>query len=385
MAMLAQQAYRFERGDDTLPGLSLAYWDPTHAGLLAGEQLLIDLQSLERRYLETNYRTLEIDQPFALSQIDPQALLDLRETGECTFTINEAYPDLFYPGHYKRRIKAARITIPCITGPYVNVSATLTLLDSWIRPTATPGALLVEVPPSRSVSVATSTAQNDGGVFELLFRDERYMPFEGLGVISQWNLRLPKTFRQFDYQTINDVVLWLSYTALQDGNLRDQVEANNAAIAGSIVNYFTNNPAKRLLSLRQDFSSSFTRLLRSPAGTAITIPLSDRNMPMFAQGRNITMTRGMLVLKTASGAPPVGFSMTIDGTTIANPVKDPTLGDLPDSVLPGTFSANLYGDHVFVITAAGNLAPAAPAPGDTSCIDPALLLDMMIYLEYQFQ
>lgn len=385
MAMLAQRAYRFERGDDTSPSLSLAYWDPTHAGLLAGERLLIDLQSLERRYLETNYRTLEIDQPFALSQIDPQALLDLRETGECTFTINEAYPDLFYPGHYKRRIKAARVTIPCITGPYVNVSATLTLLDSWIRPTASADAPLVEVPPSRSVSVATSTAQNDGGVFELLFRDERYMPFEGLGVISQWNLRLPKAFPQFDYQTINDVVLWLSYTAIQEGSLRDRVEAKNAAFAGSIVNYFTNNPAKRLLSLRQDFSSSFTRLLRSPADTAITITLSDRNMPMFAQGRNITIMRGMLVLKTKSGAPPVGFSMTIDGTAIANPVKDRTLGDLPCSALPGAFSANLYGDHVFVITAAGNLAPAVPPLGNTSCIDPALLLDMMIYLEYQFQ
>jgi hypothetical protein len=385
MAMLAQQAYRFERGDDTLPGLSLNYWDPAYAGLLAGEKLLIDLQSLERRYLETNYRTLEIDQPFALSQIDPQALLELRETGECTFTISEAYVDLFYPGHYKRRIKAARLTIPCITGPYVNVSATLTLEDSWIRPTATPGAPLVEVPPSRSVSVATSTAQNDGGVFELSFRDERYMPFEGLGVISRWHLRLPKTFRQWDYQTANDAVLWLSYASLQDGQLRDQVEANNAAIAGSIVNYFTNNPAKRLLSLRQDFSSSFLRLLRSPAGTPVTITLSERSMPLFVQGRPITITRGMLVLRTASGAPPVGFALSIDGTSVGATVKDPTLGDLPAGALPGGFSANLYGDHVFTIVSAGNLAPAAPPPGDTSSIDPALLLDMMVYLEYQFQ
>jgi hypothetical protein len=66
-------------------------------------------------------------------------------------------------------------------------------------------------------------------------------------------------------------------------------------------------------------------------------------------------------------------------------VKDPTLGDLPAGALPGAFSANLYGDHVFTIVSAGNLAPTAPPPGDTSSIDPALLLDMMIYLEYQFQ
>src|SRR5262249_31118945 len=122
LAKLAELAWRFERGDYTSPGLSLTYWDPTHAGLLAGERLLVDLQTLERRFIETNYRTLEVDQAFALSQVDPQALLDLRETGECTFTIAEAFFDLFYPGHYKRRIKAVRLTIPCITGPYVNVS-----------------------------------------------------------------------------------------------------------------------------------------------------------------------------------------------------------------------------------------------------------------------
>ena len=385
IAMLAQQAYSFERGDDTLPGLSLNYWDPTYAGLLAGERLLIDLQSLERRYLETNYRTLEIDQPFPLSQLDPQALLDLRETGECTFTISEVFADLFYPGHYKRRIKAVRLTIPCVTGPYVNVSATLTLLDSWVRPTATPGAPLVEVPPSRSVAIATSTAQNDGGVFELLFRDERYMPFEGLGVISQWNLRLPKAFPQFDYRAINDAVVWISYQSLLDGALRDRVEATNAALAGSIVNYFTNNPARRLLSLRQDFSSVFSKLLRSPAGTQVSLTLSELNMPLFAKGRALTITRGVLILRTANGAAPVGFTMTVDGTALANSVLDPTLGNLPVSPLPGAFTANLYANHVLVITAAGNLAPAAPVPGDTSAIDAKLLLDTFIYLEYQFQ
>ena len=59
-----------------------------------------------------HYRTLEVDQAFALSQVDAQALIDLRETGECTFTASEVFFDLFYPGHYKRRIKAVRLTIP---------------------------------------------------------------------------------------------------------------------------------------------------------------------------------------------------------------------------------------------------------------------------------
>jgi hypothetical protein len=34
-------------------------------------------------------------------------------------------------------------------------------------------------------SIATSHAQNDSGMFELNFRDERYLPFEGAGAISR--------------------------------------------------------------------------------------------------------------------------------------------------------------------------------------------------------
>jgi hypothetical protein len=383
LAKLAEQAYRFERGDDTSPGLAASYWDATHAGLLAGEKLLIDLQSLERRFLETNFRTLEIDHAFALSQIDPAALISLRETGECGFTIAEPYFDLAYPGHYKRRMKAVRLTIPSITGPYVNVSATLTLIRSFVRPTPQPGAPLIEVPPSRSIAVATSTAQNDAGVFELSFRDERYMPFEGLGAISQWSLSLPKTFRQFDYQTINDVIVSISYNAEQDSTLRARVEAQNAAIEGSILNFFSNTPARRLFSLRQDFSSAFTRLARSAAGTQVQIEISDRNFPLFVQGRSLQVQRAVLLLRTASGTSPNGFAIIVDGTAVVTFASDPALGNLPAANLPAAFAANLRASHTLAIQTAGNFAPTIPVPGDASAIDLTKLEDMFIYVEYK--
>ncbi len=103
MARLAEQAYRFERDDDTSELLAPSYWDASRAGLLAGERLLVDLQNMERRFLETNYRCLEIDQAFSLTQVDPAALVRLRETGNCEFVIPEVFFDLFYPGHYRRR------------------------------------------------------------------------------------------------------------------------------------------------------------------------------------------------------------------------------------------------------------------------------------------
>lgn len=383
LARLAEQAFRFERGDETSPGLAQTYWDAPNAGLLAGEQLLADLQNLERRFLETNYRSLEVDQAFALSQIAPAALLDLRETGECRFRITELFFDLFYPGHYKRRIRAVRLTIPSITGPYVNVSATLTLDKSWMRVSPAVGAALIDVPPRRSVSVATSTAQNDAGVFELSFRDERYMPFEGAGAISEWVLTLPKTFRQFDYQTINDVILSVSYTAEQDGALRGRVEDDNAAIDQSIRKFLTNNSVGRVFSLRQDFPGAFTRLLHSPAGTEVQIEITDRHFPLGVGGRPISVTRSALVVRSAQGVAANTLQVSVDGTAVSGFTADATLGNLPARPLPAPFNANVRSTHRMTIDDAAAFAPATLPPGDVSAVDADKLLDLLLYIEYR--
>jgi hypothetical protein len=58
-------------------------------------------------------------------------------------------------------------------------------------------------------------------------RDERYLPFEGHGVVeSTWRIDLPKDYRAFDYTTITDAVLQLRYTAREGGErLRDAATA----------------------------------------------------------------------------------------------------------------------------------------------------------------
>jgi hypothetical protein len=383
LAKLAERAYRFERGDDASPPIVSPHWDPTRGGLLAGEQLLVDLQTLERRFLETNHRTLEIDQAFALSQVDPRALVALRETGECAFEIGEAFFDLFYPGHYKRRIKAVRLTLPCVTGPYVNVSATLALENSRIRATPDAGGSLVDVPPSRSIAIATSTAQNDSGVFELSFRDERYMPFEGLGAVSRWRLTLPKTFRPFDYQTLNDVIVSIAYTAEQDGALRDRVEKDNAALEGTLVRELTERSTARLLSLRQDFSSAFTRLLRSPLSTTVKLEIGERNLPWFVRGRKLRIEKAMLALRLAPGASSSGFALAVDGAPVTAFAPDATLAGLPVAPMPAALLTSALGPHTLAVDSAGSLAPSSPLPGDVSTIDPDRLLDVLVLLEYR--
>ena len=375
LARLAERAFKYERGDGAGPGLAESYWDGARAGLLAGERLLVDLQTLERTFLQTNYRELEVDQAFALSQIDARALVQLRETGECEFEIAEVFFDLYYPGHYKRRIKNARLTIPCITGPYTNVSATLELVRSWVRDTPAPSGALTEVPASRSTTIATSTGQNDAGVFELSFRDERYMPFEGAGAVSRWRLTLPKSFRQFDYATINDVLLSMSYTAESDGALRAHIETENAELEGSILHYLANNPTWRVISLRQDMSAVFTRLLRSPLNTPVRFDLTDRVLSPLLRGRQLRIENGLIVARPPAGAVE-GLRITLDGDELPAFTPEPTLGDLPSAALPASFTTDVLGGHTLAITALGELEVEAE---DEVSLD--RLTDLLIYLE----
>lgn len=66
-------------------------------------------------------------------------------------------------------------------------------------------------------AIATSSGQNDSGMFELNFRDERYLPFEFSGAVSRWRIELPLENNQFDMETLSDVILHLNFTAREGG------------------------------------------------------------------------------------------------------------------------------------------------------------------------
>jgi len=383
IARLAEQAYRYER-DDNNTFIDGTYFESSRAGLLAGERLQMALQTMERRYLETNYRKNEIDQAFSLTQIDPAALLLLKQTGTCDFSIPEVFFDLFYPGQYRRKIQSVRLTIPSITGPYTNVSATLSLTGSQIRMEANLGAAeLKEVPKSRTTIISTSTAQNDAGVFQLNFRDDRYMPFEGAGAISSWKLSLPKNFRQFDYNTINDVIIHVSYTSEYDELFRDKVEAQNDATEGTLINILKNNSLSRTFSFRQEFSNDFHRLTEQSVNQPVIIKIQNKHFPLFMNGRNLKVTKAKLILVTPVGQTVAGVNISINGTSQTGFVKDPALGDLFAKDLGTLFNAGILKDHTISIIAGGDLAPTAPPVGQVSAIDTEKLEDIVLYIEYK--
>lgn len=384
IARLAEQAYRYERDDNNI-FIDGTYFESSRAGLLAGERLQMSLQTMERRYLETNYRKNEIDQAFSLTQIDPAALLLLKQTGTCDFSIPEVFFDLFYPGQYRRKIQSVRLTIPSITGPYTNVSATLSLTGSEIRMEPNLGAAeLKEVPKSRTTIISTSTAQNDAGVFQLNFRDDRYMPFEGAGAMSSWKLSLPKNFRQFDYSTINDIIIHVSYTAEYDELFRDKVEAQNDAIEGTLINVLKNNSLSRTFSFRQEFSNAFHRLTEQSVNNPVLIKIENKHFPLFMNGRNLKVTKAKLILVTPVSQTVAGVNISLNTASQTGFAKDPNLGNLFAKDLDiNLFNAGILKDHTISIIVGGDLAPTAPLVGQVSAIDTEKLEDIVLYIEYK--
>ncbi len=312
LAKRAERCFRFELGLQDSSYIQFGYWDSLKKGLLSGEKLQYDLRRIESAYLEQNRREFELTKHISLVLLDPLALIKLRETGRCFFNLPEEIFDLDFPGHYFRRIKSVSITMPCVVGPYTTISCTLRLLKNSLRINTANGdngyprntddqglpaddiRFIENNIPVKAI--AASSAQNDSGVFELNFRDERYLPFEGAGVISQWSLELfndlpsnnpdpgnpdfGRPLRQFDYSTISDAILHIKYSAREDAGM-----FKNGAIA-HLRDYFSQEgatPSLRLFSLRQEFPTQWHRLLHpaDPAsGNIFELEMSLSNFPL---------------------------------------------------------------------------------------------------------
>ncbi|MGH9932682.1 MAG: hypothetical protein ACREA9_26050 [Pyrinomonadaceae bacterium] len=294
LAKRAERCLRFELGVQDSSYINFGYWDSLRKGLVSGEKLQYDLRRLETAYLEQNRREFELTKHVSLALLNPLALVKLRETGRCFINLPEEIFDLDYPGHYFRRIKSVSLTLPCVVGPYTTISCTLRLLKNNIRintaigdkgyphnaddhglPADDPRFVENNIPVK---AIAASNAQNDSGVFELSFRDERFLPFEGAGVISEWSLELfsdlpsnnpdpanpdfGKPLRQFDYGTISDAIVHIKYTAREDAG-----PFKNGAVA-HLRDYFKQDgatPSVRMLNLRHEFPTQWQRFLNPTA------------------------------------------------------------------------------------------------------------------------
>jgi hypothetical protein len=289
-AKLAEIAYQRELSVPDSSYVTFGYWDSSRKGLLAGERLQLAVKQLERAYIDQNEREFEITRHVSLLLHDPAALIALKTTGECIITLPEALFDTDYPGHYLRRLRDVSLTIPLVAGPYTPINCTLTLVSSKIRFDPSTGnsssASYAEQPGNQdsrfiynfgsTAAIATSHGQDDSGVFSLNFRDERYLPFETAGAISTWMISMPPGCNAFDFDTITDVILKLSYTARYGGDLL-RSQAYTAAVLPAPTQQTAapnlgagpkQTAQNRLFSLKHEFPSEWYGLLHPASASA---------------------------------------------------------------------------------------------------------------------
>lgn len=395
LARSAQRAFQYELNSDTT-FVNFSYWDGTRRGLLAGEGLLLALNQMEKAYLERNNRTLQIEKTVSLAALDPLALRDLIETGECVFGLPEKLFDDDYPGHYARKIATLSVSVPAITGPYQNIHATLTQLANQVITTpdvnavnfllggenaTLPGADVLRTDWWVNQQIALSTGLGDDGVFDTAM-DGRFLPFEGTGAVSTWRLSLPKQTNRFDFSAISDVIVSLRYQAYDGGaRFRDQVVKlpGMSSYTGSVR-----------LPLAQLFSSQWYEFLHQPADPA---------------RQTLRLTLADLIPPHVSGAVLTGLSLHLqvpDGTATAG--RKPYLQLKLGTGLDVTVNLNTHGDHTQLLTAkpkiatvegAGSLSfvladtppdllTPAPPPAPRY-LDPAVIQNATLVLLYQGQ
>lgn len=269
---------------DSREFIKFNYWDSGRKGLLAGETLALDMKRMEVAYMESNKREFELTKHISLAQIAPLSLITLKETGKCTLNLPEWLFDMDYSGHYMRRIKNVSISIPSIVGPYSGVHCTLSLLKNEIRTSTlhdpydkTEDDTRFRTTYGSLSSIATSSAQNDSGMFEPNFNDGRFLPFEGAGVISEWQINLPKENNHFDFSTLSDVILHMSYTAREGGDL-----LGNAA-KEAFKNKLPTETA-RLFSIKHEFPTLWHTFVQDATpNKKLVLEIKEEHLPFFMQ------------------------------------------------------------------------------------------------------
>jgi len=322
LAKQTERAYRHELALPDATFIQFGYWDSLKKGLLAGERLQYDLERMDTAYLGNNVREYEITKHVSLALLDPVALLQLQTAGSCEFSVPEALFDVDYPGHYLRRIKSVSVSIPCVTGPYTTVPARLSLVSSRTRvdPNAADGYPMVVAEGSTDQrfqfhtgavqSIVVSSGRDDAGLFAADHRDERYLPFEGTGAISDWNLTLTSAAPTFDWSTITDVVLHLRYTAREGGDL-----LRDAALK-SLQSELEGIPLRRAFSAMHEFPTEWNAFLR-PATEAdeavLKLDLSEKRFPYFSRGLEPMISKIEMVALVKSPSTWTDTDATVEG------------------------------------------------------------------------
>ena len=353
IARMAETAYQYEINTES-HFISDSGWNSLYKGLLAGDALTQNLQQLEQAYVQGNRRPLEIEKTISLLQLAPEELLRLKDTGTCRFSLTEKLFDLDFPGHYCRKIAAISVTIPAVVGPYQNLHATLTQISNQVLVSASEDGVkyllgVDEQAPdtlwtnrNNNQAIAISTGTSDSGLFQLNFNDERYLPFEGTGAVSDWQLDLPKASNQFNFEAISDVIITLKYNAFDGG----------AAFREKVINISDGNTrplqdysATKFVSLRQYDNSAWVKFLNQQNST---VNLVRQLFPPNVSGLGIDLTQAALYPVLGGEETYSDFQDQVSQLKLVAPESYNASDPFSDQKLALTLSAEISDDSGFL-------------------------------------
>lgn len=237
MAKLAEHQLGFERQEVPPALIQADYWEapsdlplglagsgnaPDRRGLTGSARLLQDIHQLDQYAFETEERKLQLTKTISLVSLAPAEFQRFRETGVMTFATPMELFDRDFPGHYLRLIKRVRTSVIALIPPIGGIRATIT--TTGISRVVIGGDLFQPMIVRRDPeTIALSSPREATGLFELEPQSEMLLPFEGMGVDTVWEFRLPKPANPFDFNTIADVLVTIEYTALNSFDYRQQV------------------------------------------------------------------------------------------------------------------------------------------------------------------
>lgn len=241
LCLSAEACWQYEMGDLTSRFIQTNAWNDSYHGLLAGETLELNLQQMESAWLSRNQRRLELTKTVSLKTLlGDSDFANLIAAGTVNFSLDEKLFDNDYPGHYLRQIKFVTLSLPTLLGPWQDVRATLTQTSSstllkadidgvnYLNDATSGNAANVVTNLRASQQIAVSSGMNDSGLFELSFGDERYLPFEGTGAVSSWQLSFPRpksSEQKAILDNLSDVIVQVHYTAVSgDSDFASTVE-----------------------------------------------------------------------------------------------------------------------------------------------------------------
>jgi len=247
----AEACWQFETGNFDKRIMRSPVWQADRYGLNAGSELRLDLHRLESESLLRNERHLELVKTVSLKSLienqlvwtkDAQPVMTWSEAGEelkaegmLTFRLSETLFNRDYPGHYMRRLHSVTVSFPALLGPYQNIRATLTQKQSqllikpdvegvkFLSPELTKkddqgsgSNVIMSLRPHQQVCL--STGSQDIGLFSASEMDDRYLPFEGTGAVSDWQLQFPRHHEQrLMLESLSDIIVEVRYFAKYGG------------------------------------------------------------------------------------------------------------------------------------------------------------------------